>query len=221
MSSNIVQFENTNTLPATADSLVNLASHIAATAGSTGNQDDLLRLQRDGSWGYGIDNTEPEPDAQWALNPHSFMHGYICWVDSRPYGEVMIPMEQPMPPKSELPEIPVGAKWDAQIAVKFQCIQGEDAGTVVVYKTTSDGGLKSLVAIGNSIGAKAQANDEDVVPLVTFEVDHYIHKKYGKIYTPEFKVHGWSALGTGADDVPAPVEVVEEPAPRRRRARSK
>ena len=55
------------------------------------------------------------------------------------------------------------------------------------------------------------------VPVVRLKKEHYMHKKYGRIFTPVFEVVRWTGLeGTEADG-PEPDAPEPEEAPRRRR----
>lgn len=217
MSNDMMQF-NENTAMANPEDLVNLGSAAQHTAGGS-NTMDLLRLMRDGLWVFGADNTEPEDNSLWAINPYSFVHGYISWVDNRPAGEVMVPVLDRLPARSELPE--TGGSWDEQMGCQLQCVSGEDAGTQVIFKSTSVGGKRELGRIATAIAQAAQ-NGTDVVPLVKLATDSYQHKKYGRIYTPQFAISSWVPLDSEASqlDVESDEPAVEEPAPKRRRRAS-
>jgi hypothetical protein len=47
-------------------------------------------MDKTGHWVFGIDQTEIEDDSTWAVNPFSFVHGYIAWggVDTPSAGSV-------------------------------------------------------------------------------------------------------------------------------------
>ncbi len=38
----------------------------------------ILKFSK-GDWSYGSDSTEPLAGNRWAVNPYSFMHGFIAW----------------------------------------------------------------------------------------------------------------------------------------------
>lgn len=209
----VVQFNSGSQQLANPSDLVNLGAAASMAAGGTQSV-DLLRLLRDGVWVFGADNTEPEEGSLWAINPYSFTHGFISWVDNKPAGEVMVSIMNRLPTRGELPE--TGGMWDEQMGMQLQCISGADKGTVVQFKTTSVGGKRALAKMATEIASHA-ASSEDVVPVVHLNTDFYQHKKYGKIYTPEFAVQKWVAMDA---DVEAVEETEEEEAPtRRRRAR--
>jgi len=211
--SDMIQFNNGAV--ATVSDLTKLG---AAAAQASGNDQamDLLRLLRDGTWVFGADNTEPEESSLWAVNPYSFVHGYISWVDNKPAGEVMVPVTDRLPSRADLPE--TGGDWSEQMAVQLQCISGEDKGTQVIYKATSKGGKRSIGKLAAAIASQAQQGDE-VVPVCELGVDHYQHKQYGRIYTPEFAVKRWVTMEGVGSEVEAEAEAEEavEEAPKRRR----
>ena len=117
-----------------------------------------------------------------------------------------------------------GAKWTPQVAMQMKCMDGEDAGTEVVYSTTSMGGQKAFKNLLAIITGQIQSGNPAVVPIIVMEKDSYKHKKYGKIFTPELNVVDWMELtatqpAAGEPEVPEEAPVVEEEpeAPVRRR----
>lgn len=214
--------------PSDLTSLTTLAAESA-----TSGDDTLLRLLRDGIWVYGSNNDEVEPGSQWAINPYSFQHGWICWGNSEVLGEVMVPHGQPLPPRSELPAHEYvddngntrEASWDDQLSFHLMCVYGVDKGLEVLYKATSYGGKKAVGAVARAIAGEASDGSLAVVPVVELNVDSYQHKKWGKIYTPELDIVRWMTMdGLDAEEVER--EKIEEESPepekkpRRRRARA-
>lgn len=220
----LLQFTGNANLPTNPADLANIGAAVAVTANS-GVAGNLLRMQRDGLWVYGAENTQVEEGSTWAINPHSFQHGYCCWSDGKLAGEVMVPISSPLPPRSGLKEVigPVRndrgqeigeevKEWTDQLMFDLVCLDGEDEGTAVTYKTNSVGGKNAIGAVATAIGARAQSGAKDVVPVVKLEVDHYTHRKWGKIYTPELTIVDWLTMeGPAAEGGDSPEqEVVEE-----------
>jgi hypothetical protein len=52
---------------------------------------------------------------------------------------------------------------------------------------------------------------------VRLKKDHYVHKSYGRIYTPVFEIVEWASMD-GAAEAPAAEEAEAPAAGRRRRA---
>ena len=69
---------------------------------------------------------------------------------------------------------------------------------------------------GIEVLEKINADDPALIPVVLLESDHYIHKTYGKIFSPVFKIAKWVAMD-GAEEAQEP-EAEEKPRRRRRKA---
>ena len=205
--SNLVTFSQAN-LPAVTTLSASLRAITTEVGGGGGVA--ILKMDKTGHYVFGADQTEVEPDSLWAINPFSFVHGYIAWGDGEVLGEKMVSVSQPLP---ELDTAPPGAKkgWETQIGMNLKCVSGEDSGLEVRYTTTSVGGKKAVQALAVALAAQVEADQTKPVPVVALKKDHYIHKSYGKIYTPTFEVKEWVSM-----DGEAPK--AEEPAaPTRRR----
>ena len=79
-------------LPAVASLATSLRS-IATDVGPAGVV--ILKMDKTGHWVFGADQTEVEDDATWAINPFSFVHGFIAWGDGEVLGEKMASVSQP------------------------------------------------------------------------------------------------------------------------------
>lgn len=169
----------------------------------------ILKMDKTGHWVFGADQTEVDDASLWAVNPFSFVHGYIAWGEGEVLGEKMVSITQPLP---ELDAAPPGAKrgWEEQVGLSMKCIKGEDEGLEVRYTVTSVGGKRAVQAMGVKIAERVEDSPEAPVPVVRLKKEHYIHKSYGRIYTPVFEVEAWIGMD-------GPAEVKEEPAPTRRR----
>ena len=135
--SNIVTFNNAN-LPAVA-SLSTALRSLERDVGNAGVV--LLKMDKTGHWVFGADQTEVEDDSTWAVNPFSFVHGFIAWGDGEVLGEKMVSVSQPLP---ELDAAPPNAKrgWETQIGMSLKCLSGEDKDMEARYTTTSVGGTR-------------------------------------------------------------------------------
>ena len=179
----------------------------------------ILKMDRTGHWVFGADQTEVESDSVWAINPFSFVHGYIAWGDGVVLAEKMAPVMDPLPETGPAPE---AAKrgWEMQIGVTLACTNGEDKGMQARYSATSVGGKRAVQTLAAAIAEQVEKDQTKPVPLVALKKEHYQHKSYGRIFTPIFEVTGWASLDSA--EAPEAVEdAVEEEvateAPRRRR----
>jgi hypothetical protein len=205
-------------LPAVSSLATSLRS-IQADVGPAGVV--ILKMDKTGHWVFGADQTEVEDEATWAVNPFSFVHGFIAWGDGEVLAEKMASVSQPLP---ELDIAPPGAKkgWETQVGMSLKCLDGEDKGMEARFTTTSVGGKRAVQALAVALAEQVEKDQTKPVATVKLKKDHYAHKSYGKIYTPVFSVVEW--VGMDADEMPADAEAVaaeEAPAPaagRRRRA---
>lgn len=205
--SNIVTFNNAN-LPAVA-SLSTALRSLERDVGNAGVV--LLKMDKTGHWVFGADQTEVEDDSTWAVNPFSFVHGFIAWGDGEVLGEKMVSVSQPLP---ELDAAPPNAKrgWETQIGMSLKCLTGEDKDMEARYSTTSVGGKRSVQALALAIATQVEKDQSKPVPVVRLKRDHYTHKSYGKIFTPVFEILEWISVTGEPTDTPE-----EEPTERRRR----
>ena len=186
----------------------------------------IIKMDKTGHWVFGADQTEVEEGSEWAVNPFSFIHGYIAWGDGDVLGEKMVSISQPLP---ELEPAPAGAKrgWETQVGLSIKCVSGEDEGMEARFTTTSVGGKRAVQTLGALIAAQIEKDPTKPVAIITLDKEHYSHKSYGRIYTPIFEVIDW--MDMNAEESAAPkleaaepeVEAVEEaPAAPARRRRS-
>ena len=216
MSNNIVAFAGAN-LPS-VQSLSTALRKMESAAGPSGVV--ILKMDRTGHWVFGADQTEVEDGSQWAVNPFSFVHGFIAWGDGEVLGEKMASVSDPLP---ELDAAPPGAKkgWETQVGMSLKCITGEDTGMEARFTTTSVGGKRAVQELAVEIATQVDKDQTTPVPVVTLGKEHYQHKSYGRIFTPAFGVLQWVSLtpDAAAPAAEAPAAAVEAPAPAGRRRR--
>lgn len=206
--SNLAVFGNAN-LPS-VQSLSTALRTISADVGPSGTV--IMKMDKTGHWVFGADQTEVEEGSLWAINPYSFVHGYICWGDGEVLGEKMVPVSQPLP---ELDPAPPQSKrgWEVQVGMSLKCLSGDDKGMEARYSTTSVGGKRAVQQLALVIAEQVDKDETKPVPVATLGKEHYTHKSYGRIYTPVFKIVEW--MGMEGGDVAA--EEASEPETRRRR----
>lgn len=216
--SNITTFSGSN-LPS-VKSLATALRTIETDVGGAGTV--IIKMDKTGHWVFGAEQTEIEDDSTWAVNPFSFVHGYIAWGDGEVLAEKMVSVSQPLP---ELEAAPPGAKkgWETQVGMSIKCLDGADKDMEARYTTTSVGGKKAVQALAVAIATQVEKEQDKPVPVVELGKEHYTHKSYGRIYTPVFKVIDWASMDgkAQAEEAPealeAPEAEAETTAPARRR----
>jgi hypothetical protein len=195
-------------LPALTSALRNLQP-VGGDAGVA-----IIKMDKGGHWVFGADQTEIEEGSTWAVNPLSFVHGFIAWGDGEVLGEKMVGIANPLP---ELDEAPPGAKkgWESQVGMSMKCVSGDDKGLEARYTVTSVGGKRAVQTLAVALADQVDKDQTKPVAIVRLKKDHYQHKSYGKIYTPVFEIVEWMSMDGEAPEA-APTE--EAPARRRRAA---
>ena len=131
----------------------------------------ILKMDKTGHWVYGADQTEVDDTATWAINPFSFVHGYIAWGDGDVLGEKMVPVTEPLP---EVDPAPPQAKrgWEVQVGMSLKCMEGEDANMEAKYSVTSVGGKRAVQKLALDIAAQVEKDPANPVPVVKLKKDH-------------------------------------------------
>lgn len=167
---------------------------------------DYLKLRpSDGIWCYGKEGIEVEEDAEIKVLADTTTQGFVAWKAKRVIGEKMAVIGQtPVDPSTLNPvECPKG--WEEQVGYGMVIISGEDAGAHVMWKSNTTGGKDAFNALFDAMMARAAAG-KAFNPVITLDVDDYIHSEHGKIYKPIFTVLRWE----GEDDVAQIDDEVEE-----------
>lgn len=181
----------------TTEQLIAAINRASASITIAGGSKPFLRLLKSNEWVYGSENVDVQPGSRWCINYHTFQHGYCCWVDNGPgkknelKGEIMGPA---IFDKPQCPDPIGGTPFTEQLSFDLKCIDGEDAGTEVHYKTSSTGGKKAVKELLKAFTAQVGVDLEHCCPIVTLDSDYYDHPKYGRTYVPIFTIHGWADI---------------------------
>jgi hypothetical protein len=156
-------------------------------------------MDKTGHWVYGADQTEVEKETLWAINPYSFVHGYIAWGVGEVLAEKMVPISDPLP---ELAPPPSGAQagWQPQVGMALKCLSGEDKGMEARYAVTSVGGKRAMHDLAIKIAEQVDSDQTKPVAVVKLGSEHYAHKSYGRVYTPTFDIVEFIGMD-GEEDV--------------------
>lgn len=202
--SNLVKFGSAG-LPA----VQNLAASLRKLEQAAPSVMVILKMDKTGHWVFGAEQEEVENGSRWAVNPLSFVHGFIAWGKGEALGEMMAPITDPLP---EVGVPPAGADrgWEMQLGFSLKCISGEDAGMEARYSTTSVGGKRAVQQLGLAIATQVEKAPDRPVPVITLGKDSYQHKSYGRVFTPVFEVQEWVSMN---GEEPASEDVQQSDAP--------
>jgi hypothetical protein len=209
--SNIAIFSNAN-LPVTA-----VAESLKKLEQATPSTMVILKMDKTGHWVFGADQTEVEKGTRWAVNPFSFVHGFIAWGKGEVLGEHMAPLTEPLP---EVGVPPAGAErgWEQQFGFSLKALDGDDAGMEARFSATSVGGKRSVQTLGTAIAGQVMKDQSRPVAVVELKNDHYQHKSYGRVFTPVFEIVDWLTMeGEGVQTSDASEAGGGEPRRRQRR----
>ena len=235
MSNDIISFGG-GQLPSVQD-LVAALSKVSAPP----MDGDTVFMQYDGTghWVYGSDKETPEDGSRWAINPYSFIHGYIAWSSTRgqpPLDQHMGPLADPKPDVGPPPEGTCDMGWEYQLGFSLRCHDGEDEGTNASYAAATRGCHDLVGKLGAAISEHVKKDPTTPVPVVELLSEQwYQHKKHGKTWVPEVKTVDWMSMTGEAAPAPAPAPAAsddelddnldnlgaaEDESPRRRRRRA-
>lgn len=179
----------------------------------------IIKMDKTGHWVYGADQTLIDPDGRWAVNPTSFVKGFIAWGEGEVLAEQMYSAYDKSAPKrsDELPPAPIGAKrgWEQQLGLSMKCIDGDDEGIEARFSTTSAGGKRAVAELGVNVGKRIKAQMFDTVAVCKLGSSTYQHKTYGRIFYPVFEILEWVTMD-GEPAVGEPAEASGDTGRRRR-----
>jgi hypothetical protein len=175
-----------------------------------------FKREGDGSWSYGQKRITVETNSRWAVNPTTFQWGYVCFGEGNKWlGDRVVPVTQEMPDVTALPD--KGFPWVPQWSVNLKCLDGADTGVEVTFKSTTDGGIKAVAGLIETVRDRLNGGQHGghVAPIVQLRKDSYAHSQYGRVWFPVFDLVDWMPMG-GPAPAPTP-DPTPEPEPRRRR----
>jgi hypothetical protein len=229
-----------SSLPVAFNQSINIGLEaITLTHGGDSDSDFLyLKMDKTGHWlfGRGRDDNEIEHGSEWVVNPLTAQSGYISWDSDGgggPKGEQMAPLTGAPVVQASLPD--TGFPWVSQLSVQMMCISGDDVGTAVIYKTSSKGGVKVINKLLREVLARSKTGKNEVYPVLTLASYQDKGSKY-KTWYPVLDQKDWvhtenftaltlpgaetEQLEAAPEPEPVIEEVLETPAPRRRRRKA-
>ncbi|USM11556.1 polyribonucleotide nucleotidyltransferase [Citromicrobium phage vB_CbaS-RXM] len=129
--------------------------------------------------------------------------GWICWKDSEPVEEVLIPVTEGKPPmehelKDHGPYDDEDDGWREATAIPMviESVGGdpehEFVGTKLLFKTSTRGAVRSVKKVAGQFGKQFREHMGEL-PVIEVTTEGYTprEKKYGKKYAINFKIVDW------------------------------
>jgi hypothetical protein len=183
------------------------------TSGSGGSSKPMLSFKsREGSWQIGRQRNIVEADSNWLINILTAEHGYVAFDNDNKPKSVMAPAHKPMPDRAELPDI--GFEWNEQRSFELKCLDGQDQGIEVEFRTTTYGGIAAFNDVFDEVKTRFNGGQHEgkLFPKVRLEQSSYPHPSFGKIANPVFTIVGWETVD-GPTSEPAPTPTPTPPPP--------
>ena len=155
------------------------------------NQTPLLNISKSGVLNFGQNRTKVTNRDIWAVRPESLQHGFIAWHNGQPEKQFMVPAGTELPDEGKLPPVQAAKGYEYQVAIDFTAIKGPSAGLTVQLKKATKGACDLVEMLSDLINEKLDANEDALIPVGTLQVDSYISKRHGEIFTPDMSVDKW------------------------------
>lgn len=155
----------------------------------------ILKFAKHGQWILGQDKDEVTLNAKVAVWAPSLLEGWIGWQNGKVVGEHMRPVSGEnieLIEREPIDEITKSDGWAKQVSFEARFLDSDQL--EVIYKASSDGGLDAFYDLVRKIGAQFGNSSEYINPVVQLSRTSYVHKEFGLIYKPEFKVVDWMSL---------------------------
>jgi hypothetical protein len=200
---------------AAAQALKANLTKVAATLPA--GQKGFLKFGKDGAWVFGQDNTELAKGTEVAINPLSIQSGYSSWTDfpkeakkkNELVGEFLVPLGAPLPPKHTMKD--TGWEWRDLRVIEMKVLTGPHKDKELSFSTTSDGGLRAIKAILDQVIVQLDEDPEYIVPVVKLDSSWYMHKQWGKTFTPVMDIVDFMSMDGPEEAAEGDEAPVEEP----------
>ena len=196
-------------LPASPQDLIKGLTNVKDAVSSVQSGMPILKMNgKTGIWTYGVERIAVEDGQLWAIDPYSFEHGFVCWDNAEPIGEIMRKANEPLPNEDDLPDY--GKDWDLQNTVIMKCMSGEETGMVCINKGSSLGHAKMIRELTSQIIAQVETGSDQIYPIVNLDYDSYVNRKQGaEIFNPIMEIVDWKTYDEVMGDAGPMLETAE------------
>ena len=184
----------------------------SAYGGRSGLPMMLFKREGSGTYVVGQKKVVVEVGSRWAINPTTFRWGYVAFSKDNKVHERLVPVSKPKPDVTTLPE--TEAEWQDEMTVNMKCVSGIDEGLEVVFKASTDGGLKEVMRLLEKVRDRINSGEHDgkIAPIARLKKDPYPHSDYGRVWIPVLEIDEWVTLD-GPETAPPPPAPEPAPAP--------
>lgn len=210
--------QNTQVAALSADDYY--AALAAEAEGYRGGGGGVLFLKMNGNTGfysYGADDIELADGTQAAMNPRSLKRGFICWLGGQVKEEIMMSLEEGLPPAKHLLNDygPYGKDdgWSEQKTIEFKTLDNE--GLTLLFQANNKSKMNALEALMKDFGRNFRSYP-GCVPIVELSSNSFETQpkdengkpegRKVKKFAPLFKIVHWlpeEELAALTDGAPA------------------
>lgn len=185
------------------------AALAAEAEGYRGGGGGVLFLKMNGNTGYysyGADDIDLPDGTQAAMNPRSLKRGWICWLGGQVKEEIMMSLEEGMPPAKHLLNDygPYGKDdgWSEQKTIEFKTLDNE--GLTLLFQANNKSKMNALEALMKDFGRNFRSYP-GCVPIVELSSNSFETQpkdengkpdgRKVKKFAPLFKIVHWLPEG--------------------------
>jgi hypothetical protein len=178
----------------------------AAQEESGGGMGTLLKFDKGE---YFIGNDPVTLGTEFVAHISQWARGWVKFVDSKP-AEQRIGLVREgfkVAEREELGDLDE-TKWEKDATGKprspwseqsYLPLENVATSEVLVFVSGSAGGRKAIARLGKTYAINRHCGQ----PIIKLSVSSYRHKEFGKSFTPEFKIIGWTERANKQASVPA------------------
>jgi len=200
-----------------ADLLRGMTETRSVVLGGGGGPPLLKMSKHDGSWSFGQTNEPYQEGAHLMIAANTIGWGWEWWPEyqagnkAKPVKSPVVSVGQPMPP---CPAPISGRAFNPYVCFSARIIDGDDADTMVMYGSSTKGGVNAWFKLKDLMFARLQRDQRYFCPVVTLD-----HTFNADVYYPVFNLTGWADLrgnlaptGTASKPVAPPEAAQAAPA---------
>lgn len=186
---------NEITTKSTAADYAAICGRHASRMQTGGGKKFLKFAGKQGDWLLGAESEEISPDQHICINHREFKHGVVGWANREKEHEQMVHLHQDYTPIEALP--PIKGQNDPQSMNGYYEQYSFDGAFVddgLEFRCNgSSAGFKDFVhRLLNDVANNVPRHEDYPNPVISLRSSSYDHKTYGKTYTPDYKLIGWS-----------------------------